>query len=274
MRIKRRRDAVLLAQDELFLKILKLIEEKGWTIEQAFNQFDTDKDGNIDFVELFQQMQKHQIRVTKNEVMAIFAILDLNDNGYISLEEFIAKLKKIQDEIRQRELDKKAEEDRKRKEQEERDREAKLLDDEERKRREEEERKRRELEERLRREYEAIKKEIHNQLLALVDKRVMFYRDEQREFNSKKKKKKDKAFLEDTRVNGILKVHVGKGIDLHDFRKLGFNKYFILLVNYQKKLLIIRLIEIKISNLIFPYNRFFSLIIPIYKYIIHILVNS
>lgn len=58
----------------------------------------------------------------------------------------------------------------------------------------------------------------------------MFYKDEQREFNSKKKKKKDKAFLEDTRVNGVLKVHIGKGIDLHDFKNLGYNKYFVQLV--------------------------------------------
>lgn len=157
MRIKRRRDSILLAQDELFLKILKQIEDKGWTLEHAFNQFDTDKDGNIEFTELLQQMQKHSIRVSKNEVMAIFAILDQNDNGFISLQEFIDKLKKIQEEIRQRELDKKLEDERKRKEQEERDREANRLKDEERRRQEEEERRRRELEERLRREYEAIK---------------------------------------------------------------------------------------------------------------------
>ena len=51
-RIKRRRDKILLIQDEIFLKILQQIEDKGMTVDEAFKIFDSDSNGNIDFQEL------------------------------------------------------------------------------------------------------------------------------------------------------------------------------------------------------------------------------
>ena len=61
----------------------------------------------------------------------------------------------------------------------------------------------------------------------MVDKHLMFYREEQRKYNSKKKKKKDKAFKETNRVNGELTVRVNNGYNMHDFRKDGYHHYFI-----------------------------------------------
>lgn len=116
VRIKRRRDKILLLQEEIFLKILTQIENKGLSLDDAFKDFDTDKNGNIDFQELNESFKKYNIKVTKNEVKAIFAILDYDDNGYISLEEFKEKLKRLRDEIRQREEERRKEEERKRKE--------------------------------------------------------------------------------------------------------------------------------------------------------------
>lgn len=55
----------------------------------------------------------------------------------------------------------------------------------------------------------------------------MFYREEQREFNSKKKKKKEKAFQEESKVNGILTINVNNGYEMHDFRKQGYKFYFV-----------------------------------------------
>lgn len=60
----------------------------------------------------------------------------------------------------------------------------------------------------------------------MVDKHLMVYREEQRKYNSKKKKK-EKAFQEKNRVNGILTVRVNNGHDMHDFRKEGYKHYFI-----------------------------------------------
>lgn len=75
MRIKRRRDSILLIEQELFEKILAQIESKNLAIEEAFKQFDTDSNGNIEFHELLNGFQKLGIKVTKNECKAIFAIL-------------------------------------------------------------------------------------------------------------------------------------------------------------------------------------------------------
>lgn len=106
----------------MFEKILQSIKNKGLTIEDIFKTIDADKNGTIEYLEFMPWFESFKIKITKNEIKAIFAILDLDNNGVISLEEFKTKLKNLEEEIRQRELDRKKEEDRLRKEQEEKNR--------------------------------------------------------------------------------------------------------------------------------------------------------
>jgi len=61
----------------------------------------------------------------------------------------------------------------------------------------------------------------------MVDKHLMFYREEQRKYNSNKKKKKPKAFEEQSRVNGNLTVQVNNGYEMYDWRKEGYRYYFV-----------------------------------------------
>lgn len=58
---------------------------------------------------------KLDLKISKDECKAIFAILDQDDNGYISIDEFKAKLNSIREEQRQRELDRLKEEEERRK---------------------------------------------------------------------------------------------------------------------------------------------------------------
>ncbi|CAI2371204.1 unnamed protein product [Moneuplotes crassus] len=232
LRIKRRRDKIYLLDQELFTKILMQIKERGYTIDQAFKKLDTSNDGNLEFLELLSGFQKLKIKVSKNECKAIFSILDEDNNGYISLEEFKAKLVNLEAEMARLQKEKDLEEERrkaeelKKKQQEEEDENRKLQDEIDRKRREEEERKRREEAERKERNYQTIRKEVDNQLLSLVDKHLMVYREEQRKYNSKKKRK-EKAFKETNKVNGELTIRVNNGYDMHDFRKEGYEHYFV-----------------------------------------------
>jgi hypothetical protein len=129
--------------------------------------------------------------------------------------------------MRQRELDRLKEEERKKKELEEKDSEEAKKREQERLRKEEEERKRREEEARKLREYQRIKKEVDAQLFSLVDKYLIGYREEQLKYNSKKKKKKEKAFQEESKVNGTLTVQATNGYEMHDFRKKGYSHYFL-----------------------------------------------
>ena len=143
------------------------------------------------------------------------------------MEEFKSKLLNFREIMKQRELDRLKEEERKRKEQEDKDSEEAKRREMERLRKEEEERKRLEEEARKLREYQRIKKEVDAQLFSIVDKHLMVYREEQLKYNSKKKKKKEKAFQEESRVNGTLTVQATNGYDMHDFRKQGYKHYFL-----------------------------------------------
>lgn len=67
LRIKRRRDRIIQMEEELYLKILTQIEQRGLTIEDVFKKFDTDNNGNIEFLELLEGFKNTQIKVTKND---------------------------------------------------------------------------------------------------------------------------------------------------------------------------------------------------------------
>mmetsp|Transcript_12066 Transcript_12066/g.13386 ORF Transcript_12066/g.13386 Transcript_12066/m.13386 type:complete len:161 (+) Transcript_12066:55-537(+) len=56
--------------------------------KDAFDKFDRDNNGSIDFDELDDLLTYLEIDATKEERSALFAYLDLNGDGNISLEEF------------------------------------------------------------------------------------------------------------------------------------------------------------------------------------------
>jgi calmodulin len=57
-------------------------------IVNTFNSWDTDKDGSINFSELSNAVSKGGIKLSEEEMNAIFVIGDVNQNGEIDLEEF------------------------------------------------------------------------------------------------------------------------------------------------------------------------------------------
>jgi Ca2+-binding EF-hand superfamily protein len=54
-------------EEELYLKILTQIDQRGLTIHDAFKRFDTDNNGFIEFLELLEGFKNIQIKVSKNE---------------------------------------------------------------------------------------------------------------------------------------------------------------------------------------------------------------
>ena len=54
-------------EEELYLKILSQIEQRGLSIDDAFKRFDTDNNGNIEFIELLEGFKNIQIKATKND---------------------------------------------------------------------------------------------------------------------------------------------------------------------------------------------------------------
>merc|ERR1719410_3100056 len=61
-------------------------------IEEAFNRFDVNKDGNISCEELRNGLNSSGLRFNDQEVMTVFAMADIDGDGEISLAEFSALL--------------------------------------------------------------------------------------------------------------------------------------------------------------------------------------
>lgn len=59
------------------------------SIEGAFSVFDTDEDGKITYPELMKGFEELKIPITKLDVQRVFAIIDIDNNGSISLGEFL-----------------------------------------------------------------------------------------------------------------------------------------------------------------------------------------
>lgn len=59
------------------------------SIEGAFSVFDTDEDGKITYPELMKGFEELKIPITKLDVQWVFAIIDIDNNGTISLGEFL-----------------------------------------------------------------------------------------------------------------------------------------------------------------------------------------
>jgi len=60
--------------------------------ESMFDMLDTDKSGFIEFNELWADFQKRGVHMTEQECRAIFATLDQNGDGKVSIQEFKAHL--------------------------------------------------------------------------------------------------------------------------------------------------------------------------------------
>ena len=75
-----------------FKKVQKAIRKEGWTIKEAFDVFDIDKNNYIDYQEMIDGFKKLKVHVPNQHLKSIFAILDEDGSGSISLQEFQARL--------------------------------------------------------------------------------------------------------------------------------------------------------------------------------------
>ena len=75
-----------------FKRVQKAIRKEGWTIKEAFDVFDIDQNNYIDYQEMIDGFKKLKVHVPNQHLKSIFAILDEDSNGKISLKEFQARL--------------------------------------------------------------------------------------------------------------------------------------------------------------------------------------
>lgn len=211
--IKERRTIRQEIEVETFTKVQKVIKKEGWSIAEAFEVFDTDKNDYVDYQELVEGFKKLKIQVPSKHLKSIFAILDEDGNGRISLSEFQRKLDSKTPDLgeaipEEAEGEQDTEEFYRLKEEEKRAKDGeteknKLLKD----------------------------KEINEFKASLAkgkipDKTDPVKRKQQEEIRKKIEADNDKE-LKSQLINGELKVQAGKGINIVDVRKQGCNYFYL-----------------------------------------------
>ena len=78
----------------LFGKLLECFEKSNMSIDQAFDYLDVNDDGLINFQELSQVCETLHLNLNREDRHALFAVLDADHNGTISLEELKERLEK------------------------------------------------------------------------------------------------------------------------------------------------------------------------------------
>ena len=76
----------------LFSKLAEVFEKSSMTIEQAFDYIDVNKDGSINFQELSEVCDTLHMNISREDRHALFAVLDQDHSGTISLLEFKSRL--------------------------------------------------------------------------------------------------------------------------------------------------------------------------------------
>ncbi|KAM3129074.1 hypothetical protein pb186bvf_018852 [Paramecium bursaria] len=71
----------------------KLTKEQIDVLRQAFNLFDTDDSGNIDFAELRNAMKALGFNASEEEVRQMAEKIDKNNSGFIEFDEFVMMMK-------------------------------------------------------------------------------------------------------------------------------------------------------------------------------------
>ena len=78
----------------LFSKLSSIFENHSLSIEQAFEYLDVNKDGFISFQELTSACEYLKLNLSREDRHALFAVLDSDHNGTISLQELKEKIEK------------------------------------------------------------------------------------------------------------------------------------------------------------------------------------
>lgn len=76
----------------LFGRVLAYFEQSGLSLEEAFRFFDSDQNGLIEFEEMARGFNAMKIRLPRQDLKALFAVMDKDGNGTISIEEFEERL--------------------------------------------------------------------------------------------------------------------------------------------------------------------------------------
>ena len=90
--IKQRGKTRQRVEDDTFRRIQKCIRKEGWSIKETFEIFDKDGNNYIDFQEMCDGFKQLKIHVPNKHLKSVFAILDDDSNGQVSLKEFKTKI--------------------------------------------------------------------------------------------------------------------------------------------------------------------------------------
>lgn len=81
----------------LFRRILKIFCANNRSVQELFESIDVNKDGRATEMELRLELLKHDPTITEEECKSVFAILDGNNDGSISLDELQKRIKLLQE---------------------------------------------------------------------------------------------------------------------------------------------------------------------------------
>lgn len=79
----------------LFAKLIEAFEKSSMTVDQAFDYLDVNDDGSINFQELSAVCETLHLNLNREDRHALFAVLDSDHSGAISLEELKHRLEKV-----------------------------------------------------------------------------------------------------------------------------------------------------------------------------------
>ena len=91
-------------------KLRQIIRSSSKTIEDIFNEFDEDKNGQISQLEFRNAIRKLKLGLSSREIDKIMQKVDTNADGKINWKEFMAKFKtsELDDRLKERAKDKMA----------------------------------------------------------------------------------------------------------------------------------------------------------------------
>eukprot|EP01022_Parablepharisma_sp_SALTPOND_P004974 TRINITY_DN1213_c0_g1_i1.p1 TRINITY_DN1213_c0_g1~~TRINITY_DN1213_c0_g1_i1.p1 ORF type:complete len:1048 (+),score=177.28 TRINITY_DN1213_c0_g1_i1:4476-7619(+) len=79
-------------ENALFTRVLSYFKQTGLSLTDAFAFFDVNQNGQIEFEEMSAAFNAMKIRLPRQDLKAIFAVMDKDGSGEVSLEEFEEKL--------------------------------------------------------------------------------------------------------------------------------------------------------------------------------------
>lgn len=93
--LENRLETRLRLENELFERLAEYFRNSNLNLEQAFQFIDINKDGFVNFQEMSEAVETIGLSLSREDRHAVFAVLDSDHNGYISLEEFKARLDQV-----------------------------------------------------------------------------------------------------------------------------------------------------------------------------------